>query len=208
MCFDDPAGLAANQDPSQSQCLALLSPALQQLPPLNQLSTFLSQPLPGKIPVSPASFYSIQQSDLQISHSFAASVPADHRLQNIVGSVIQHDPYLGGEPLTASAVDRSLLDMLLSIDQLLPVSDKMRVNFKIQRDQADGDSQMTLQSSTGRSLRPDLQLRAEDEIRLLFKGEEKGLGYSLADAHQVCLIHWQEMSLVPFHDKLVGCMLL
>ena len=105
-----------------------------------------------------------------------------------MGSAIQHDPYLGGEPLTAGAVDRSLLDMLLSIDQLLPLSDKMRVNSKIQRDQA--DSQMTLQSATGNSLRPDLQLRAEDEVRLLFKGEEKGLGYSLADANQVCLIHW------------------
>ena len=186
----------------------MVSPALHSLPTLSQLSSFLSQPLPCKVLVSPAIFRFIQQSDLEISHNFAASISIDHRLQNIVGSVIQHDPYLGGEPLTAGAVDRSLLEMLLSIDQLLPSTNKMRVNLKIQRDQADSDSQMALRSATGSSLRPDLQLRAEDEIRLLFKGEEKGLGYSLADANQVGLLHWQEMSLFPFHDKLVGCMLL
>ena len=128
---------------------------------------------------------------LNISHSFAAHAAVDHRLQDIVGSVIQLDPHLGGDLLTAGAVDRSLLLMLLSIDQLLPSRHSTRVNFKIQRDQADSDSQMTLRSPTGSSLRSDLQLRAEDAIQLLFKGEEKGLGRSLAEAYQVCIDYWQ-----------------
>ena len=184
--YHAPAGSADEPDPSQAQCLALLVPALQQLPPLNQLSAFLNQPLPSKIRVSPAVFRSIRDSDLEISQSFQPSFHIDHQLQDLASRVIQHNPHLGGEPLTAGAVDRSLLDMLLSIDQLLPIQSSMRVNFQIQRDQADSDSQMTVRSATGSSLRPDVQLRAEDNVRLLFKGEEKGQGHSLADAREVC----------------------
>ncbi|KAK9841212.1 hypothetical protein WJX74_001927 [Apatococcus lobatus] len=84
--------------------------------------------------------------------------------------------------------------MLLSIDQLLPIQSSMRVNFQTQRDQADSDSQMTVRSATGSSLRLDLQLRAEDNVRLLFKGEERGQGHSLADdredLHAKTAISW------------------
>lgn len=90
----------------------------------------------------------------------------------------------------------------------------MRINFRIFRDQANGDSQMTLQSATGSSLRPDLQLRAQDQLRLLFKGEEKGLGHTLPDALQVppsCWAHaaaaysWQQFAMPCLVLQTVYC---
>lgn len=145
----------------------------------------MTQPLPQKIPVSPATFHQVQNHDLDISSCFEASYQIDHQLQRFVEVVLLRSPTLGGEPMTAAAVNRTLLEVLEVIDQLLPSRNSMRINFRIFRDQADSDSQMTLRSATGSSLRPDLQLRAQDQLRLLFKGEEKGQGHNLPDALQV-----------------------
>lgn len=162
---------------------------------MHQLAAFLSQPLPGKIPVSAIDFQALRKSDLYISDSFEEYAHPDHELSQLVVSVLRRTPRLGGEPMTAAAVDRTLLAMLIGIDEIVPQSSNIQVNFHPQRDQADSTSQMTLQSATGSSLRPDLQLRAEDQIRLLFKGEEKGSGHNLAEALQVCASSRQAMLL-------------
>ena len=106
--------------------------------------------------------------------------PAFGSLSVTLSKIVLDTPELGGEPFTAIAVHNNVIAVLTKLDRLLPPAS--RIGLKIQRDEADSDSLMTLKSAKGDSLRPDGQLRHSDQLRLLSKWEEKGSAHPLKDA--------------------------
>lgn len=179
------AASSASSDPSQEQCKALLQPVLAQLPPADQLSSIITQPWSARIEIFPQAYQLLKDSDPELADCFVACASVSHSLCRKLSHIISENHQLGSEAMTSTAVYNVFVQTLLIIDELLPHLSPMRIGLQVQRDQADCDSLMTLLSAAGKSLRPDLVLRAKDQLRMLFKGEEKGLGHSLAEAVEV-----------------------
>ena len=158
---------------------------MQQLPPLDQLASALYQPLPARLKINPTAYQRLCQDDPHLAAQFEECQPKDHKLQTRVSCIVMDDLRFGSEYLTASAVDVVLTRLLLLFDDILPITSPTRVAIALQRDQGESSSSMTLKSALGENLRPDLALRAQDELRLLFKGEEVAEDGTLDDAKEV-----------------------
>ena len=165
--------------------LALLEPLLQQLPPLDELETFLLQLLSTKLPLNPFAYQLVVTQDPQLAEHFSEGLVAQDQLQVKISLTILEDLCIGSESMVASAVDACMVRLLMLIDGLLPATSASHIGFHLERDQADTTSTMTILSLKGHSLRPDLVLRAEDQQRMVFKAEEKRVKFTLEEAKQV-----------------------
>ena len=130
-----------------------------------------------KLPLLRHAYARVQASSPRVLHHFQV---AEGALSCLVSLAVTQTPTWGSEPCTAQAVSDIIIKLLQMLDNLLPPS--QRIGLMSLRDQADSDSLMTLQSSNGKSLRPDGQLRSKDGMRLLCKWEEKGVDHPLSDA--------------------------
>ena len=172
-------------DPSQALCRALLEPLLPQLPPLSELDEFLLQSLSTKVPLNPDAYQLAVAQDPELAKDFSEGQIVLDQLQLKISAIILGDLCIGSEVMVASAVDACLVRLLLLIDDLLPVSAASYIGYRLERDQADSTSTMTILSPSGQSLRPDLVLRAKDQERMLFKAEEKSDKFTLTEAKLV-----------------------
>ena len=83
--------------------------------------------------------------------------------------------------MTEHLINKFFIDRLLGgLDGLLPAQQQLRLT--VHWDPGNDDSTMTWSSSSGKSLRPDGQLRSRDGARLLFKWEETAAGAPFGDA--------------------------
>ena len=153
-----------------------MNPSLPQPPDISQLQSVLFSHLAVKLPIDPSVLARLMSN---VSPHFQ---PARGSLSRCISTAVENTPELGGKRFTAIAVHNIVIAVLNKLDELLPPAS--RIGLKIEREEAESDSLMTLKSAMGDSLRPDGQLRHSDQIRLLAKWEENGAGHPLRDAVQ------------------------
>ena len=147
---------------------------LEGLPPWKELKAVLFQLPVAKLPVDPDALTGLQ-GDTQLTSLCELDDGSHRRLALRLTDAMTAFSYSGAEPLTSHLVNKYLLDPLLGgLETLLPYDQQL--GLTVHRDEGDDDSTMTQASTTGRSLRPDGQLRSSDGLRLLFKWEEKAAG--------------------------------
>ncbi|CAL8464676.1 g4211 [Coccomyxa elongata] len=170
-----PAG-SRQPDESAKVCKQLIQPPLPLPPDIGELKSVLLSDLTAKLPTDPSVLASLSPS---VSCHFQ---PASGSLSRCISTAVEYTPKLGGEPFTLIAVQNIVIAVLIKLDELL--SPFSRTGLYIQRDGADSDALMTLESAGGGRLRSAGQLRKSDGIGLLAKWEEKGAGHPLQDAKQ------------------------
>ena len=152
----------------------LVQQPLEGLPPLEELSKVLFQLPVAKLPVDSDALSGLQ-GDTQLTGLCELDDGSHRRLALRLTDAMTAFSFSGAEPLTSHLVNKFLLDLLLGgLEMLLPYDQQL--GLTVRRDEGDDDSTMMRASATGRSLRPDSQLRSSDGLRLLFKWEEKAAG--------------------------------
>lgn len=180
---DTPTVYAAGPLPdlSAERAIELLQPPLEGLPQLSELTQVLFRFPDAKLPVSSAVLGGLTAHNPLFAR-FEVDTGSFASLSLGISQAMFFSPEPGSEAMTLSAVDRFLVALLKqSLDTLVQASD-LSVGLSVRRDEGDDDSTMTKLSASGRSLRPDGQLRSMDGMRLLFKWEEKAAGVPLQAA--------------------------
>lgn len=173
----------AGGDNSQSIATTLVSPPLGALPDINSLQALLFHTPPSRpLPVDEGVYADMQQDPsckTAVQH-FTVEQSAS-KLARLFSSCLDAFMFGDTEQFTAAHINSTVLSILVALDGLLPAA--QRIGFQLERDQGDTVSGMTQVSSKMRALRPDGVIRHRDQVRLLLKWEEKGVG-NLADAVQ------------------------
>eukprot|EP00611_Tribonema_gayanum_P014538 TRINITY_DN2595_c0_g1_i2.p1 TRINITY_DN2595_c0_g1~~TRINITY_DN2595_c0_g1_i2.p1 ORF type:complete len:661 (+),score=107.01 TRINITY_DN2595_c0_g1_i2:195-2177(+) len=173
------AGSAAAADYSEELCQQLVQPVLTSVPPFEDLDAILSCPPPVKLPVLRGVFSELMAKSPATAAHFCVADGTTEKLTIALATALSSDPIgLQQQPFVAGAVNKCFIEVLSLLDGHLPLN--LQLGLKFHRDVGDSGSLMTLLSPSGVSLRPDIVIRDRDDIRLLFKAEEKDQSHKIS----------------------------
>jgi hypothetical protein len=175
-----PHAYGCKPDTSAEVCARLLH-VKAPLPGLSELQAFLEGPTLAPLPLSDPWLERLRAFP-EHAHALqgleAVSINGAVALAEIATSALRWLWSPGkSEQHMMLAVESLFVNPLMQLDLLAPPGAKL--SMKKQRDSADNSTGMTA-TNTAKPFRPDLQVRSEDLMRLLFKGEDKA--ESLSDA--------------------------
>lgn len=187
---------ACAPDTSPAVCARLLH-APAHLPALGELQTFLEGSTVVPLPL-PDRWYTRLEVTPECAHVLSclqrASVDGAESLAEVTGTALSWLWSPGNsEQHTLLAAEALFIHPLAQLDRLAPPGTQL--SLKKQRDSSDTSTGMTAPSTSGKPLRPDLQLRSSDGLRLLFKGEDKAdcLAEAVADLTRKMPPRWSPL---------------
>ena len=171
--------LGLQTDYSQVRARELVQQPLQGLPRSEELSAVLFQRPVAKLPVFPDVLAGLHAYP-DLASMCELNDGRNTFLAQRISAAMTARLHPGGEHMTGHLVNNFLVDLLVDeLDQGLPWQQEL--GLTVYRDEGDDDSTITGASDKGRSLRPDCQLRIQDDA-LLFKWEERAAGVPFRDS--------------------------
>eukprot|EP00611_Tribonema_gayanum_P012115 TRINITY_DN2265_c2_g2_i2.p1 TRINITY_DN2265_c2_g2~~TRINITY_DN2265_c2_g2_i2.p1 ORF type:complete len:526 (-),score=94.04 TRINITY_DN2265_c2_g2_i2:246-1823(-) len=177
------SGSARLADDSAAACISLLGPSLASLPSLSDLPRQLQAPLPAKLPLSPSATQVLiaEVKSRRVTEDFTEDDGSAQELATVLSRAVTGRIHAlwDKEPWVSQAVHQCIINVILTVDDLLPFDERLALAFS--RDRGNSESGMTNVSANGKSVYPDgaFYLRNGGMVAKL---EEKDDRYQISEA--------------------------